>query len=446
MAAETERVVLIGDRVAGTLTRASGEQRFTYDEDYRSDPDATPLSVSMPTRIRTHTDSVITPWLWGLLPDNDKVLAAWGRQFKVSVANPFGLLATPLGEDCAGAVRIVAPERVDALTRGASGSRAGDLRTGIHAGGDADGDDVEWLTEDQVADRLRDLATNSTAWLGARRTGRFSLAGAQPKTALLMRDGSWGDPHGRSATTHILKPAITGFDDHDLNEHLCLAAMRAAGLRAVRTRVVRFGDASAIVVARYDRRTGPGGKIIRLHQEDMAQALGVHPSAKYQNEGGPSPESIAALLRRVMLPSDARGDVENFTRALIWNWIIAGPDAHAKNYSILLAGPQVVLAPFYDVASALPYRDMSLHKLKLAMNFGSGYKVNPVSPPWPRLARDVGMREPRVRELAAGLLDAAVPAFEKAVGDPEVRAIGSTLPDRLLELVTDRVVVCRKLL
>lgn len=31
-------------------------------------------------------------------------------------------------------------------------------------------------------------------------------------------------------TTHILKPAIAGFDDHDLNEHLCLRAARLASL------------------------------------------------------------------------------------------------------------------------------------------------------------------------------------------------------------------------
>jgi len=41
--------------------------------------------------------------------------------------------------------------------------------------------------------------------------------------------------------------------------------------------------------------------------------------------------------------------------ALAWNWLIAGTDAHAKNYSLLLAGNDVRLAPLYDVASALPY-------------------------------------------------------------------------------------------
>lgn len=55
----------------------------------------------------------------------------------------------------------------------------------------------------------------------------FSLAGAQAKTALHLDTvtGQWGDPSGAIPTTHILKPAITGFDDHDLN---CVKALDGA--------------------------------------------------------------------------------------------------------------------------------------------------------------------------------------------------------------------------
>jgi serine/threonine-protein kinase HipA len=140
---------------------------------------------------------------------------------------------------------------------------------------------VTWLTNDEVADRLRDLKKDSTAWLGQSFTGQFSLAGAQAKTALLYQDGNWGVPHGAAATTHILKPAIAGLDDHDLNEHLC-------------------------------------------------QALEFPPSKRYQNEGGPGPVQIVSLLRRVMSPQHADVSITRFFDALAWNWIIGGTDAHAK--------------------------------------------------------------------------------------------------------------------
>jgi serine/threonine-protein kinase HipA len=47
-------------------------------------------------------------------------------------------------------------------------------------------------------------------------------------------------PTGSTPTTHIVKPAIDGLDDHDLNEHLCLTVARRVGLRAAFTEVRDF--------------------------------------------------------------------------------------------------------------------------------------------------------------------------------------------------------------
>ena len=418
-------VVVLGDTVAGTVTRiARGALRFDYADDYRQRPDATPLSLSMPTQVRSHPDHVITPWLWGLLPDNDAVLARWARQFQVSAASPFSLLATQIGEDCAGAVRFASPDQVDrVLTRPGS---------------------VTWLTEDEVATRLRDLKEDSTAWLGRSFTGQFSLAGAQAKTALLFRDGRWGVPSGATATTHILKPAVSGFDDHDLNEHLCIDAARRVGLLAVRTRVGRFGDETAIVVDRYDR-ADKAGDTLRVHQEDLCQALGLPPSKKYENQDGPGPAQIAALLRRVMPPREADLAVSRFADALIWNWLIGGTDAHAKNYSLLLADKQVRLAPMYDVASALPYGTHE-KKLRLAMKIGGDYRVFPERNTWPGAAKDLGLKADalvaRVRELTA----AAPEAFAEAARAADIKALDRELPATLVDVIADRAARCMRLL
>src|SRR5215218_6726411 len=278
-------VVLLEDAVAGTLTRfPGGRLAFAYDEDYRQRAETTALSLSLPKQIREHTGARIEAWLWGLLPDNDAVLQRWGRQFHVSPSSPFALLSTPVGEDCAGAVRFATPGRVDHLLN-QSGA-------------------VDWLIEEEVAERLRDLRADTTAWLGRSFTGQFSLAGAQAKTALLLRDGRWGVPSGATATSHILKPAVTGLDDHDLNEHLCLDAAGRTGLVVARTRVARFGDYSAIVVDRYDR-IGKGSQITRIHQEDACQALGIPPWRKYQSQGGPSARDMVELFRTAMSPRAA---------------------------------------------------------------------------------------------------------------------------------------------
>ena len=378
----------------------------------------------MPTQIRSHPDRTVTPWLWGLLPDNEAVLLRWAREFHASASSPFSLLATPIGEDCAGAVRFTTLEAAERLLQ-----RPGD---------------VTWLTEDDVAQRLRDLKDDSTAWLGRSVSGQFSLAGAQAKTALLFQDGQWGVPSGAIPTSHILKPAVAGLDDHDLNEHLCLDAAGRAGLLVARTRIGRFRDESAIIVDRYDRLQ-VDDQIVRIHQEDLCQALGVLPSRKYQNEGGPGPVQIVDLLRNVMPGRAADDAVWRFIDALAWNWLIAGTDAHAKNYSLLIASNQVRLAPLYDIASALPY---GRHEktLRHAMKIGGHYDVFTYRNPWPAVARELAVDTEalvdRVRSLAARATD----AIADAAAAPDVADLERDLASRLVDLVCERVGCCSALL
>ncbi|HVA19038.1 MAG TPA: type II toxin-antitoxin system HipA family toxin [Solirubrobacteraceae bacterium] len=419
--------VILDGAVAGTVVRLRGGRlRFDYHEEYCQQPDATPLSLSMPRQIRSHADHVVTPWLWGMLPDNEAVIRRWSRHFHVSASSPFSLLATPIGEDCAGAVRFVAQDGLERALAGAG--------------------NVQWLTDGEVAERLRELQSDSTAWLGRSFTGQFSLAGAQAKTALLLQDERWGVPSGGIPTTHILKPAVAGLDDHDLNEHLCLDAARRAGLVAAHTEVMRFGEETAVVVTRYDRVTAQGkSDVVRVHQEDLCQALGVPPMRKYQNEGGPGPADVAKLLRQALPPDVAEDAVWRFADALIWNWLIGGTDAHAKNYSLLLSGNQVRLAPLYDVASALPYGTHE-RKLRFAMKIGGDYRVHPQQNTWPAAARELHIGAEallaRVDELAA----AAPHAFADACKSDTVVALGRELPGRLLDLIGDRASRCRKLI
>ncbi len=150
-----------------------------------------------------------------------------------------------------------------------------------------------------------------------------------------------------------------------------------------------YGEESAVVVDRYDRSVQRGA-IVRVHQEDLCQALGIPPTKKYQNDGGTSPATIASLLRRAMAPRVADTAVWQFADALIWNWLIAGTDGHAKNYSLLLAGDQVRLAPLYDIASALLYGEHE-KKLQLAMKIGGDYRVFPERNNWPGAAKDLGL-------------------------------------------------------
>jgi serine/threonine-protein kinase HipA len=185
---------------------------------------------------------------------------------------------------------------------------------------------------------------------------------------------------------------------------------RAAGLIVPNSSVQHFADETAIVVERYDR-VRSDGRWARIHQEDMCQALGLHPTRKYESDGGPGARTIAELLREQS--SNPEEDVQSFVDANIFNWLIAGTDAHAKNYALLLGGGGAVrLAPLYDLASILPYQTVDVQKVKLAMKIGGEYRLRYIGlRNWKKFAVDLRLREDwligRIRAMAGSLPDHA---------------------------------------
>ncbi|QPQ54048.1 type II toxin-antitoxin system HipA family toxin [Allosphingosinicella flava] len=394
----SELIALIDGEPIATLTFTNGRTALAYEKTWQEATHAYPLSLSMPLAARRHPPQAVEPFLWGLLPDNELVLERWARQFQVSARNAFALISH-VGEDCAGAVQFVRPEKVEELRR--------------------DGG-IIWLSQDELRERLQILREDAAAGRRARDHGQFSLAGAQPKTALLRDGERWGIPSGRIPTTHILKPTTQAFAGHAENEHLCLAVAEALGLVSARSEVIRFGDVTAIAVERYDRDMGDDGLPVRIHQEDMCQALRVHPASKYQNEGGPGASKIADAIRtfvyQPLFAGETVGDTANedlwrFIDALLFNWLIGGTDAHAKNYSLLIASEGLVrLAPLYDLASIFAYPEIDIRDAKLAMHVGGRYRLS-----------EIGLR--RWRAMAADLRvdeDALV---------ARAKSLGQRLPD-----------------
>jgi serine/threonine-protein kinase HipA len=418
-----ELIVLLDGKEIGRVGRdARGRLRFIYDDAWRTAHDAYPLSLSMPLGAKEHGRAVIEAFLWGLLPDNEQVLARWAAKFHVSARNVFALLSH-VGEDCAGAVQFVTPERLDTIRNGKE-------------------DKIEWLDESAVAKRLEALRKDHAAWRLPSDTGQFSLAGAQPKTALLLQNDRWGIPSGRLPTTHILKPPTGQFDGHAENEHICLMLARDLGLPAAETRVTRFKREIAIVIERYDR-VQRGNDIIRVHQEDVCQALGIPPTKKYQNEGGPNTFDIIQLLRTYS--TDREEDLDTFIGALGFNWLIAGTDAHAKNFSLLLGERRVRLAPLYDIASILPYEGFDMHKVKFAMKIGGEYKLKDIGlRQWQKFAREARV-EPdeliaRLTSMAKQLPD-EVNAARKRARD---QGLDAPIIERLAAKLVERAGECER--
>lgn len=344
----------------------------------------------------------------------------------MSARNPIALLSR-IGADCAGAVQFAPPEMAEQLEATSSSQSS-----------------VQRLSQEEIATELKLVREYGIANTSDRTVGQFSLAGAQPKTALLEQDGNWGRPGGPIPTNRILKPPSGEFRGFAEDEHFCLELAAHLELGAATSRVVRFADEVAIVVDRFDREFRDGAWL-RIHQEDCCQALGVIPTRKYENEGGPGIADVISLLQDASTKPDE--DIARFIRATALNWVLAATDAHAKNYALLHSSRSVRLAPFYDILSYLPYSDAQLHRVRLAMRVGNEYEVRRVNrQDWSALARKSRLSERLVSENVEAVLD-ALPAAVDRTAEGAIRAgLDSEIIETLGERVHQRIARCSEMM
>lgn len=333
-----------------------------YDQTWAQSEQGRPLSLSLPFTPGNapHRGDKVRAYFENLLPDSKDIRERLARRFNTGSTSAFELL-TEIGRDCVGALEI--------LPEGATSAGTSPLQ-------------AQTLSEAQVAQILRGTTTlNAMGWGGLDDDFRISIAGAQEKTALLLHDGQWCLPHGNTPTTHIFKLplGLIGGMKLDMrhsieNEWLCSLILREFGLPVATCHPLQFEDVKALVVERFDRAwwTHPSGdsRLIRLPQEDMCQATGVPPQAKYEADGGPGMDRIFDVLDGSMTREQDR---RNFFKAQLLFWMLCATDGHAKNFSLFLRpGGRYQLTPLYDVLSAYPVlgegpSKISPFKAKMAM-------------------------------------------------------------------------------
>jgi len=387
-------------QIAGSLDLSDASRPvFAYDASYLDEPHATPLSTRYPLDDRPIGDVSLRNWLTGVLPDDERVLRSLCEDHDVSAADRLVLLGTPMGAECAGAVQFCPPDETARLVAGEGG--------------------LQELSDDEVIDWLRRLR-NDPAYRPdlALVSAGFSLAGMQPKIALRLEDDRWHVPWGAEPSNRIIKVTRHGAYPHEaVMEHLTMRTAARMGITTARTKVMSVEDVEAIIITRYDRARLGDSSLRRVHQEDFCQALGVSPDMKYQFQGGPTPEDIARLLRRV----DASGTVmlERFLDMLVFQWLIVGNDAHSKNYALLLSGDDCLPAPLYDACSWIPFRDRreSISQQRTAMKTGRNYRIRSADQPsaMGHTAKRLGLPEAATIERFESLAAAMPDALEDAI-------------------------------
>lgn len=410
-----ELVVFLHGEPVGVLKQSNeGNRTFQYLEN--SNP-LLEVSVALPYRSDPYSKKATDAFIEGLLPEGEGVRNSLASKFNISSENPFTLLEK-IGLECAGAIQFTPLDALDSVQQG-----LGTLTP---------------CTEEEIGRRIRNLASDpKSSWILRRE--QWSLGGAQSKFALRWNDG-WFEATGAEPTTHIFKPGIHDLKDQALNEHLCLRTLAMSGITVADSHYKTFDGAPAIVLSRYDR-VRRGNRVVRIHQEDFCQATSTLPKRKYESNRGPTAIKIIHTLRQAGAGED---EVHRFVEGLIGNYLLGAPDAHAKNYSIILDSGRIALAPLYDVASGFPYehrdhdgfpgRNDGLQNAAMAIGgerrFGRVARRH-----WARFAHDAKLDEDWVVTTVAALALLIPQSLEAAITEQHEAMQGSELPERLYEPV-----------
>lgn len=394
-------VYLHYDKVGELILDDNGQMVFDYADDWLNNPNASPLSHSLPLRKERFSRKVCRGFFAGILPEESKREMV-ARNLGISKANDFAMLEQ-IGGECAGAV------------------------TFIPAGEALPTHDFKYrpLTDSELLHILELLPRQP---LMAGEDGvRLSLAGAQDKVAVHVDGDKISIPLGGAPSTHILKPAIERFEGLVFNEAFCMTLAAKAGLPVAKVETRKVGDVDYLLVERYDRHIDAEGTVHRLHQEDFCQALGVASENKYQTEGGPSLKDCFALIRAAS--SRPVVDLAHLLDAVIFNLLVGNHDAHGKNFSLIYQGKNTRLAPLYDLVSTVYYPELTK---KMAMKIGKEPESTKIMPKhFERLAEDAGLAKPMVRKRVPELA-------EKTRAQLENIDIDHPITDKLADMIAAR--------
>lgn len=322
------------DEPVGVLARDEyGVLTFNYHQDYVTGLSPVRLSLSMPLREEPYGDAVSRAFFDNLLQERqDTVQHVMDREG--IERDDIASLLLHLGKDCPGAISV--------LPLGAPPAKIpGDLET-----------DYEPFDEPAIEQIVTALYRREP--LPENVADPSPIAGVQSKIALTcLPDGRFAQPIRNSGapTTHILKVSNRNYPNETRLEHASMLLYQAMGYATAEVGTIEIAGINALLVTRYDRTLNEAGAVIRKHQEDFAQALGLPTSMKYERNGRPgavfNAESIATIINASRNPAAMRLE---FITATMFDLMIGNNDGHAKNFSLLHhANGSVEIAPRYDI-------------------------------------------------------------------------------------------------
>lgn len=306
-----------------------GGSSFTYDEYYLA-ADHPAIAHTLPLTAEPYTYHTALPPFFDNLVAEGWLAETQTRLLGKRQASRFELLLA-FGQDCAGAVSVVDPERVS-LT--------------------------DALLEDTDQKAFAVLASHA------------SLSGVQPKLAVVEKAGQFYPARAQELSTHIAKFPSAGHPDLLENEYLATQAIQALLPKefvvTMRLGQVEGQQEQALLIKRFDRQGDT-----RVHFEEYAQLLGISAESKY--EGAYQDLSHFIHTTPGCLPT------ENYRLYLriVAGILLGNTDMHLKNFAMMHTSEGLRLAPIYDTVAAALYQYKTL---ALAISGARNLKITELSP------------------------------------------------------------------
>ncbi|MBR4401487.1 MAG: HipA domain-containing protein [Synergistes sp.] len=371
--------------------RNNADACFRYSDEYRK-RSGIPVSISLPMQEAPFTAEQTANFFEGLLPEGftRRTVAQW---MHVDEWDYLSILHI-LGRECLGALCITEAEE------------------GLEAS-------YERIAESKIRELAAEGAVKSAELVTE---AHLSLTGASGKVGLYYYEPqvAWYLPAGTAPSTHIVKQSHVRLDAVVTNERLSMMTAERCGLDVPKNFIINTGKGGEHEVLfasrRYDRLFGADCPFVsglprpyRLHQEDLAQAMGIPAAAKYERDNDRYLKGMFDVLRKHS--ADPVSDQLKLWDIVVFNFLIGNTDAHIKNFSLLYGKDMrsIRLAPAYDIISTAIYEQSTR---KMAFHIGEAVYLDELTRDSFRQAADeIGLGE----KMAMRRFDAMAYRFRHAL-------------------------------
>ena len=324
---DRELQVTVNELTVGSLRESNDLWTFEYSASWAEASHGFDLSPALPRADLLHRDGASNrPVQWyfdNLLPE-EAMRTLLAKEAHLSAEDAFGLLAY-FGSESAGSLILRDLEHPAIDVRG--------LRP---------------LTRAELNERITNMPRVS---LTNDAPKKMSLAGAQHKLLIVLKDDELFEPLPGTPSTHILKPNHLGSDypASAMNEYFTMRLANAVGLRVASVRYL-YVPQPVYIVERFDRsRSAHGIDVHRRHLIDTCQLLNKARAFKYTAATLATLQQAATLCR-----SKAAARLQLY-RWLVFNVLVGNADNHLKNISFLVDFSGIQIAPAYDLLCTTIY-------------------------------------------------------------------------------------------